>query len=209
MGGGRELRCGEHHQNARSSSLCFCSAARRSGQAHLPIVEIHNTRITGNHIRTVPRALGALIPVVDSTAGCSGFVMAIEIGNGTVHFKRTHSRSTISTCASCSSVAARILYLKSQMTKCLLRFMPHRSVVTAAHAEVHIPVCDLSLDITPEGGGFHYQITDLRSKCLIQTEGGLFVSLDNAKCKAAAEARNYAGGYQGLIEWTPIRFKDV
>jgi hypothetical protein len=43
---------------------------------------------------------------------------------------------------------------------------------------------------------------------LIQTEGGLFVSLDNAKCKAAAEARNYAGGYQGPIEWTPIRFKD-
>ena len=134
--------------------------------------------------------------------------MAIEIGKRTVHIKRTHYRSTISTCASCSSVAARILYLKSQMTKCLPRFMPHRSVVTAAHAEVHIPVCDLSLDITPEGGGFHYQITDLRSKRLIQTEGGLFVSLDNAKCKAAAEARNYAGGYQGLIEWTPIRFKD-
>ena len=87
-------------------------------------------------------------------------------------------------------------------------FMPHRSVITAAHAEVHIPVCDLSLDITPEGGGFHYRITDLRSKCSIQTEGGLFVSLDNAKCKAAAEARNYAGGYQGPIEWTPIRFKD-
>jgi hypothetical protein len=86
--------------------------------------------------------------------------------------------------------------------------MPHRSVITAAHAEVHIPVCDLSLDITPEGGGFHYRITDLRSKCLVQTEGGLFVSLDNAKCKAATAARNYAGGYQGPIEWTPIRFKD-
>jgi hypothetical protein len=86
--------------------------------------------------------------------------------------------------------------------------MPHRSVITAAHAEVHIHVCDLSLDISPEGGGFHYRITDLRSKCLIQTEGGLFVSLDNAKSKAAAEARNYAGGYQGPIEWTPIRFKD-
>jgi hypothetical protein len=82
--------------------------------------------------------------------------------------------------------------------------MPHRSVITAAHAEVHIPVCDLSLDIMPERGGFHYRITDLRSKCLIQTEGGLFVSLDNAKCKAAAEARNYAGGFQGSIEWTPI-----
>ena len=54
------------------------------------------------------------------------------------------------------AVAARILQLKSQMTKCLPRFMPHRSVITAAHAEVHIPVCDLSLDITPEGGGFHY-----------------------------------------------------
>jgi hypothetical protein len=78
-------------------------------------------------------------------------------------------------------VAARILQLKSQMTKCLPRFMPHRSVITAAHAEVHIPVCDLSLDISPEGGGFHYRITDLRSKRLIQTEGGLFVSLDNAK----------------------------
>ena len=86
--------------------------------------------------------------------------------------------------------------------------MPHRSVITAAHAEVHIPVCDLALDITPERGGFHYRITDLRSKCLIRTEAGLFVSLDNAKCKAAAEARNYAGGYQGPIEWTPIRFKD-
>src|SRR3984885_8136113 len=85
------------------------------------------------------------------------------------------------------------------MTKCLARFMPHRSVITAAHAELHIPVCDLSLDITPEGGGFHYRITDLRSKCLIQTEGGLFVSLDNAKCKAAAAARNCAGGYQGPI----------
>jgi hypothetical protein len=105
-------------------------------------------------------------------------------------------------------VTARILQLKSQMAKCLPKFMPHRSVITAAHAEVHIPVCDLSLDITPEGGGFHYRITDLRSKCFIQTEGGLFVSLDTAKCKAAGEARNFAGGYQGPIEWTPIRFKD-
>jgi hypothetical protein len=43
---------------------------------------------------------------------------------------------------------------------------------------------------------------------LIQTEGGLFVSLDNAKCKAAAAARNYADGYPGPIEWTPIRFKE-
>jgi hypothetical protein len=90
----------------------------------------------------------------------------------------------------------------------LAYIMPHRSVITAAHAEVHIHMCDLSLDISPEGGGFHYRITDLRSKCLIRTEGGLFVSLDNAKSKAAAEARNYAGGYQGPIEWTPIRFKD-
>jgi hypothetical protein len=90
----------------------------------------------------------------------------------------------------------------------LALWMPHRSVITATHAEVHIPGWDLSLDITPEGGGFHYRITDLRSKCLIQTEVGLFVSLDNAKCKAAAEARNYAGGYSGPIEWTPIRFKD-
>ena len=105
-------------------------------------------------------------------------------------------------------VAGRILQLKSQTTKCLPRFMSHRSVITAAHAEVHIPVCDLSLDITPEDGGFHYRITDLRSKCLIQTEGGLFVCLDNAKCKAAAAARSYAGGYQGPIDWTPIRFKD-
>lgn len=103
---------------------------------------------------------------------------------------------------------ARILQLKSQMTKCLPKFMPHRSVIAAAHAEVHRPVCDLSLDITPEGGGFHYPITDLRSKRLIHTEGGLFVSLDNAKCRAAAEARNYAGGYKGPIEWTPKRFKD-
>jgi hypothetical protein len=65
----------------------------------------------------------------------------------------------------------------------------------------------LRVDITPEGGGFHFRITDPRSKYLVQTEGGLFVSLDNAKCKAAAAARN-AGGYQGPIEWTPIRFKD-
>jgi hypothetical protein len=86
--------------------------------------------------------------------------------------------------------------------------MSHRSVITAAHAEVHVPAYDLSLDIIPEGGGFHYQITDLRSKRLIQTECGLFVSLENAKCKAATDARNYAGGYQGPIEWTPIRFKD-
>ena len=107
-----------------------------------------------------------------------------------------------------SGVIARNLQLKSQTTKCLPNLMPHRSVITAVHAEVHIPVCDLSLDIMPERGGFHYRITDLRSKCLIQTEGGLFVSLDNAKCKAAAEARNYAGGFQGPIEWTPIRFKD-
>src|ERR1700733_9805852 len=35
---------------------------------------------------------------------------------------------------------------------------------------VHIPVRDLSLDVAPEGGGFHYRITDLRSKCLVQTE---------------------------------------
>ena len=62
-------------------------------------------------------------------------------------------------------------------------------MITVAHAEVLIPICDLSLDITPEGGGFHYRITDLRSKCLVQTEGGLFVSFDNAKCKAAAAAR--------------------
>ena len=72
-------------------------------------------------------------------------------------------------------------------------------MITVAHAEVHIPVCDLSLDTTPDGGGFHCRITDLRSKCLVQTEGGLFVSLDNAKCKAAAAARNCAGGYQGPI----------
>jgi hypothetical protein len=72
-------------------------------------------------------------------------------------------------------------------------------MITVAHAEVLIPICDLSLDITPEGGGFHYRITDLRSKCLVQTEGGLFVSFDNAKCKAAAAARNYAGGYQGPL----------
>lgn len=100
------------------------------------------------------------------------------------------------------------MQLKSQMAKCLAKLMPHRSVITAAHAEVHLPVCDLSLDITPESGGFHYQITDLRSKRLIQTEGGLFISLDNAKCKATAEARKYAGGYQGQIEWMPIRFKE-
>jgi hypothetical protein len=87
--------------------------------------------------------------------------------------------------------------------------MPHRSVITAAHAEVHIPMCDLALDIVPEGAGFHYRITDLRKSCLVQTQGGgLYVSLDNAKCKAVADARSYAGGYPGPIEWTPIRFRD-
>ena len=51
-------------------------------------------------------------------------------------------------------------------------------------------------------------MSQITIKCLIQIESVLFVKLNNAKRKAAAEARNYAGGYQGPIEWTPIRFKD-
>jgi hypothetical protein len=87
--------------------------------------------------------------------------------------------------------------------------MPHRSLISAVHAKVHIPVCHLSLDITPEDGGFHYRITDLRSKSSIQTEGDLFVSLEDTKCKLRLKAGNYAGGYPGPIEWTHIRFKDA
>ena len=37
--------------------------------------------------------------------------------------------------------------------------MAHRSVITAEHAEIHISVCDLALDVTPEGGGFDHQVT--------------------------------------------------
>ena len=84
--------------------------------------------------------------------------------------------------------------------------MTHRSVVTAEHAEIHISVCDLALDVTPEGGGFDYRVTDLRKHCLIPTVGGQYVSQNIAKLKAEADARKYAGRYPGPITWMPVRF---
>ena len=84
--------------------------------------------------------------------------------------------------------------------------MTHRSVVTAEHAEIHIAVCDLALDVTPEGGGFDYRVTDLRKHCLIPTAGGQYVSQNIAKLKAEADAREYAGCYPGPITWMPVRF---
>jgi hypothetical protein len=79
-------------------------------------------------------------------------------------------------------------------------------VVTAEHAEIHISVCDLALDVTPEGGGFDYRVTDLRKHCLIPTAGGQYVSQNIAKLKAEADARIYAGCYPGPITWMPVRF---
>jgi hypothetical protein len=84
--------------------------------------------------------------------------------------------------------------------------MPHRSVISAEHAEIHISMCDLALDVTPEGGGFDYRITDLRKNCLIPTLGGQYVSPRIAKLKAEDDARKYAGCYPGQIIWMPVRF---
>jgi autonomous glycyl radical cofactor GrcA len=70
-------------------------------------------------------------------------------------------------------------------------------------------MCDLSLDVTPEDGGFDYRITDLRKKTLVQVEGGQYLSVENAKLKAERDARHYAGGYAGPIKWTPIRFSNA
>ena len=79
-------------------------------------------------------------------------------------------------------------------------------IVHAEHAEVHLPACDLSLDVTPQGGGFEYRLTDLRKKSPVQTQGGSYVSIENAKLEAEHDARQYVGGYAGPIHWSPIRF---
>jgi hypothetical protein len=84
--------------------------------------------------------------------------------------------------------------------------MSQRSVVNAEHAEIHISTCDLALDVTPEGGGFDYRVTDLRKKSLIPILGGQYVSHEIAKHKAEDDARKYAGGYAGPIDWVPVRF---
>lgn len=84
--------------------------------------------------------------------------------------------------------------------------MPHRSVISAEHAEIHISMCDLALDVTPQGGGFDYRVTDLRKNCLIPTKGEQYVSQNIAKLKAEDDARKYAGGYPGQIKWMPVRF---
>jgi hypothetical protein len=86
--------------------------------------------------------------------------------------------------------------------------MSQRSVINAEHAEIHISMCDLALDVTPEGGGFNYQVTDLGKNCLIPMIGGQYVSHEIAKHQAEDDPRKYAGGYPGPIEWTPVRFSD-
>jgi hypothetical protein len=84
--------------------------------------------------------------------------------------------------------------------------MSNPLIVHAEHAEVHLPACDLSLDVIPEAGGFEYRLTDLRKKIPVQIQGGCYVSVENAKHKAEEDARQYVGGYAGPIHWAPIRF---
>jgi hypothetical protein len=87
--------------------------------------------------------------------------------------------------------------------------MSNPLIVHAEHAEVHLPACDLSLDVTPQGGGFDYRVTDLRKKIPVQIQGGSYVSVENAKLKAEDDARTYLGGYTGPIQWAPIRFHEA